>query len=89
MSFIDYIGYIPAFIFPGATLIQLFHLVRTKSSEGVSALAWAAFAIGNLSLYIYTEKYFELQAIFGLLLTTFIQIVLITLIFKYRKKSPR
>ncbi|MDG6774600.1 hypothetical protein QCB45_09665 [Thiomicrorhabdus sp. ZW0627] len=85
MNFIEIIGYIPAIIFPTATVIQLLHLLKTKTSDGVSALAWGAFALGNVSLYIYTEKYFELQSIIGLLLTSLLQLIIIFLIFKYRK----
>ncbi|WP_448550056.1 hypothetical protein [Thalassotalea fusca] len=87
MSFIDYIGFVPAIVFPTATLIQLIFLIKTKSSEGVSALAWAAFAIGNVSLYIYTEKYTQIQSIIGLLVPSILQIGIIFLALKYRKKS--
>ena len=69
MSFVELVGYIPAIIFPVATLMQLVHLLRTKESAGVPALTWAAFALGNISLYIYAEKYFELQSILGQLAT--------------------
>ena len=67
MSIIDIIGFIPAIIFPAAALMQLVHLVRAKRSEGVSALSWSAFALGNLAMFVYAEKYFELQAVVGLL----------------------
>ena len=89
MSFIEIFGYIPAIVFPTATIIQLIHLIKSKTSEGVSPFTWGAFAIGNVSLYIYTEKYSQLQSIIGLLLTSILQIVIIVLVFKYRanKKS--
>lgn len=87
MSIIEIIGYIPAIVFPTATVIQLIHLYKTKSSEGVSALAWAAFAMGNVSLYVYTEKYTAIQSILGLLLTSFLQIGIITLAIKYKKTN--
>jgi uncharacterized protein with PQ loop repeat len=89
LSFIEVFGYIPAIVFPTATIIQLIHLIKSKTSEGVSPFTWGAFAIGNVSLYIYTEKYSQLQSIIGLLLTSILQIVIIVLVFKYRanKKS--
>jgi len=89
LSFIEIFGYIPAIVFPTATIIQLIHLIKSKTSEGVSPFTWGAFAIGNVSLYIYTEKYSQLQSIIGLLLTSILQIVIIVLVFKYRanKKS--
>lgn len=85
MTFIDAVGFIPAIIFPIATLIQLVYIVRRKNSEGVSVIAWSAFALGNISLYIYTEKYFALQSIMGQLLTTVLQILIVVLAIKYRK----
>ena len=89
MNHIDIIGYIPATIFPVATILQLLHMRKTQSSEGVSALAWSAFALGNASLYVYTEKYFALQTIIGLLGTCILQIFIVVLIVKYRKVAPR
>jgi len=86
LSLIEFIGYIPAVVFPTATIIQLLHLYKTKASEGVSPITWGAFALGNVSLYTYTEKYTELQSIVGLLVTSVLQLFIIMLVFKYRKK---
>ncbi len=88
MTLVEFAGYVPAVIFPVATLMQLFHLLRTKESAGVPALTWAAFALGNLCLYIYAEKYFELQSIIGQLATAALQIYVVVLILRYRKKTP-
>lgn len=85
MNMIEVIGFIPAIIFPLATIAQLTHLLKTKSAEGVSATAWSAFAVGNVSLYIYTEKYSAIQSIVGLLFTAVLQLGIIYLIFKFRK----
>ena len=87
MSIIDLIGFIPAVIFPAATLLQVIHLLKVKNSEGVSALSWAAFAIGNISVYIYIEKYSEIQAIATFLGTFILQVYLVILVIKYRKKN--
>jgi uncharacterized protein with PQ loop repeat len=86
MSLIELIGYIPAIIFPVATLMQLWHLLKTKTSDGVPPLTWLAFAIGNISLYIYAEKYTELQSILGQLATAALQVYVVVLIYRYRKK---
>jgi uncharacterized protein with PQ loop repeat len=86
LSFIEFIGYIPAVVFPTATIIQLLHLYKAKTSEGVSPITWGAFALGNVALYTYTEKYTELQSILGLLVTSVLQLFIIMLVFKYRKK---
>ncbi len=87
MSFTEWIGYIPAIIFPCATIIQIAHLLKSKSSEGVSALAWGAFSVGNICLYLYTEKTQEIQAILGLLVTSMLQIYIIFLVYRFKKRK--
>ena len=87
MNFIEIFGYIPAIVYPAATIVQLLYLIKTKSSEGVSALTWGAFALGNVSLYIYTEKYTEIQSIVGLLVTAILQLLIIVFVLKYRNQS--
>jgi len=60
-------GWVPAVIFPLACIIQLIKILRERSAEGVSAIAWVAFGFANISLYFYTEKYSSLQTIIGML----------------------
>lgn len=84
--FIKIVGIIPAFIFPIASIMQCIHLLRVKNSKGNSLLSWFAFCLGNLCLYIYTEKYLELQSIIATLGTALIQLYVIHLIWKYREK---
>ncbi len=85
--FIKIIGIFPAFIFPIASIMQCIHMLRVKSSKGNSLFSWYAFAVGNLCLYIYTEKYFELQSIIALLGTALVQVYVIFLIYKYREND--
>lgn len=89
MTIIDIIGYIPVVIFPTATIMQLWHLVKSKSSKGVSPVTWGAFALGNFSLYVYTEKYDEPQSIVSFLCTGALQIYIVFLIFKYKRTECR
>lgn len=64
---IELSGWLPAIIIPTATLIQLYSVAKSESSEGVSRLTWTLFGIANIGLFIYTEKYTSIQAIVGLL----------------------
>ena len=64
---IQFVGWVPAFIFPLAASLQLFKIFHEKSSDGVSAPAWAAFGLANMCLYVYTEKYGSWQTIIGML----------------------
>lgn len=80
-------GWVPAFIVPTATAIQLWKIIKYKSVEGVSWITWFLFGIANLGLYIYTEKYSDLQSIIGLFLTAIIDFVIVGLFFfAYKKK---
>lgn len=60
-------GWLPAFIIPTATIIQLVTIFKDRSTQGVSWLTWFLFGVANIGLYIYTEKYSALQSIVGLL----------------------
>lgn len=64
---IDLCGWLPAVIIPLATIIQLSAILRNRSTTGVSALTWFLFGVANVGLYVYTEKYSDIQSIVGLL----------------------
>ena len=64
---IDIFGWLPAIIIPLATIIQLSTIIRDRSAEGVSWITWFLFGVANVGLYVYTEKYFDIQSIVGLL----------------------
>lgn len=79
-SVIQIAGWLPAIIIPVATALQLFAMLKKRSAEGVSALVWFLFGIANLGLYIYTEKYLEIQALLGLLGTAVIDFVIVAMV---------
>lgn len=81
------IGWIPAVILPTATLLQLLRLIRARSSEGVSTATWALFALANVSLYIFTEKYTSPQAIIGMLFTALLNVIIVVLALAKRPKT--
>jgi len=69
-------GWIPAFILPTATLLQLIK-VFGGSLEGVSALTWLLFGLANAGSYIFTEKYFSPQAIFAFGITALMDFMIV------------
>lgn len=75
-SIIELSGWLPAIIFPAATLIQLIAILRSSTIEGVSPLTWTLFGIANISIYIYTEKYLAVQPIIGFLGTAVLDFVI-------------
>ncbi len=82
-------GWIPAIILPTATLIQLVRIVWLRSASGVSLFTWLLFGFANLGLYVYTEKYSELQSIAGLLLTALLDFMIVALIIAFRRRAKR
>ncbi len=66
-TLINIFGWLPAVIIPLATIIQLSTIFKDRSVDGVSWLTWGLFGVANIGLYIYTEKYWDIQSIVGLL----------------------
>ena len=66
-GFVQICGWVPAVVFPAGTLVQLVKIVQAKNADGVSVSAWLLFGLANICLYIYAEKYSDLQAILGFL----------------------
>ncbi len=75
--FLEIAGWVPAIVFPIATFLQLFKILKEKSADGISLIAWLLFGFSNIGLYLYAEKYFSLQSIFGLLGTAFIDFLVV------------
>jgi uncharacterized protein with PQ loop repeat len=73
---IDIAGWLPAIIFPAATLIQLLVIVRSGSTRGVSCSTWTLFGIANIAVYIYAEKYLAAQTIIGFLGTALLDFII-------------
>jgi len=78
-SLIEFAGWIPAIIFPAATVIQLWEIFRSRSTRGVSWLTWFLFGVANVAVYIYTEKYFAPQTIIGFLGTALVDFIIASL----------
>ena len=85
-SFIDTVGIIPAIVFPGAALIQLLALLKSGRAGGVSVVTWWLFAVANVCLYIYTQKYFELVSILAFLGTAALNIAVAVTASRLKKR---
>ncbi|MFM2432712.1 MAG: hypothetical protein RLZZ511_3926 [Cyanobacteriota bacterium] len=77
-------GWIPALILPLATVTQIAKILREKSVRGVSALTWMLFGVANIGLYLFTEKYWALQSLIGLLGTALLDFTIVGLVYFYR-----
>lgn len=84
---VDLLGWVPAIVFPAATGLQLMAIVRSRSAEGVSVAAWSMFAFANASLFVYTEKYGEIESIVGTLGTAGLNLCIVAAALKYRRQA--
>ncbi len=82
----EILGWVPAVIFPMASGLQLLAILHRRSAEGVSVPAWALFAIANMCLFVYTEKYGEMESIMGALGTAALNLCIVAAAWRYRKK---
>ena len=82
---VELMGWIPAVIFPGATLLQLLSILRARSAVGVNATSWALFGLANLGLYGWTGKHFALQALIGLLGTAALDFAIVLAVLYLRR----
>ncbi|MBN2803405.1 MAG: hypothetical protein JXR91_09945 [Deltaproteobacteria bacterium] len=85
MNITEIAGWIPAVVLPVGTLIQLFKIVKNSSIEGVSVSSWFLFGLANIGLYIFTEKYFAIQSLVGLLGTALMDFIIVALLIVKKK----
>ncbi|MBU3727749.1 MAG: hypothetical protein FGM37_00645 [Phycisphaerales bacterium] len=81
------LGWVPAVIFPTASGMQLLAILHRRSAQGVSIPAWALFAVANLCLFVYTEKYDEIESIVGALGTSVLNVCIVIAALRYRKQQ--
>jgi hypothetical protein len=62
-------------------------MYQQKSAKGVSITAWVMVAVANVSLYIYTQKYDELQSILALLGAASLNICVVLLALHFRRQD--
>jgi uncharacterized protein with PQ loop repeat len=82
-------GWLPGVIFPGATLLQLYKIWKEGTAKGVSISTWILFAVANVGLYIYAQKYDSLQLIVGLLGTAALDAVIVGLALAHERKNGK
>jgi hypothetical protein len=82
-------GWLPGVIFPGATALQLYKIWKGGTAKGVSISTWSLFAIANVGLYIYTQRYDSLQLIVGLLGTAVLDAVIVVLALTQERKERK
>jgi hypothetical protein len=83
--FLQICGWIPGIIFPVASALQLLDVMRAERVDGISPTTWALFALSNVSMYIYVQKYDEWQTL-GFLLNAALQIFIVVVVIRRRRQ---
>jgi uncharacterized protein with PQ loop repeat len=83
----DLAGWMPAIILPLATITQLLKIIREQSAKGVSLVTWVMFGVANVGLYLFTEKYWALQSLIGLLGTAILDFTIVGFVLFYGAKE--
>lgn len=81
---LDAVGWVPAVIFPMASLLQLGALLRRGRAEGVSAVTWGMFAIANVCLYLTIGEWDRPQVIVTTLGSALVQGIVVGLVLRLR-----
>jgi uncharacterized membrane protein YfcA len=81
---LDAVGWVPAVIFPMASLMQLGALLRRGRAEGVSALTWGMFALANVCLYLTIGEWGRPQVIATTLGSALVQAIIVGVVLRLR-----
>jgi len=81
---LDAVGWVPAVIFPMASLMQLGALLRRGRAEGVSAVTWGMFALANVCLYLTIGEWGRPQVIATTLGSALVQAIIVGVVLRLR-----
>ena len=81
------LGWVPAIVFPAASGVQLLAIIHRRKADGVSIPAWTLFAVANICLFGYTEKYTEWESILGSLGAAVLNVCIVLAAFRYRSPA--
>jgi hypothetical protein len=76
-------------ILPAAALVQLVKIIISKDVGGISLITWLLFGLANIGLYIFTEKYFYVQSLLGLLFTALLDFIIVGFVLYFKSIKAR
>ena len=77
---LNVLGWVPAVVFPAATVSQLLALTRRRKADGVSAITWGLFAFANICLYLTIGEWLRPQILITTLGTAALQVVVMMIL---------
>lgn len=87
-EFLSVVGWVPAFVFPAASVLQLLAMARRGRSDGVSRTTWTLFAFANVCLYLTIGEWTRPQVVITTLGTAALQLVVVILAIRLRPVRP-
>ncbi|MBD1868997.1 hypothetical protein H6F95_17180 [Cyanobacteria bacterium FACHB-471] len=69
-------GWLPAIIFPSATLFQLISVLQGQTT-GVSIVSWTMFGLANFGAYLFSTQKYTLQIILAFLITAIMDALIV------------
>jgi hypothetical protein len=82
-------GWVPAAVFPAASVLQLLSLAKRGRSDGASATTWSLFALANVCLYLTIGDWFRPQVVIATLGSACLQVVVVVMILRLRKSPDK
>ena len=87
-SVLDLVGWVPAVVFPAATLLQFVAVAKGQGKGLASALSWGLFALANVCLYVFIGDWLRPQLVVATLGNAALQVVLVIVILRLHRPSP-
>ena len=87
MKFQQLLTWAPFIFFPLSYLLQIIKVIEKKSEKGQDVWSYFLFFLANLGAFLFIEKFGDVRAIGGFLLTALLQIISVIVILQYSKKS--
>ena len=69
-------GWLPAIIFPTATLLQLIPVLQGRT-EGVSTVSWTLFGLANLGAYVFSTQKLAIQIVLAFLVSCIMDFMIV------------
>lgn len=82
--FLAGVGWVPAVVFPTATVFQLMAMARRGRADGVSILTWSLFAAANVCLYLTIREWTRPQVIISTLGAALLQAAVVVVAIRLR-----
>lgn len=82
------VGWVPAVVFPTASIFQLMALARRGRADGVSIATWALFGVANVCLYLTIGEWTKPQVVISTLGAAATQFAVVAIAWRLRRSAP-